>query len=77
MDHVLVDFDPDAEDNYAGSVSSSGWSRAMTVPIEARLRLLAVGILYEVCRVQTFSLGDLSEIFSLPSPFQYGILILG
>ncbi|TDL27855.1 hypothetical protein BD410DRAFT_713183 [Rickenella mellea] len=59
MDHVLVDFDPEVEDSYAGSVSSSGWSRAVVIPIEAQLRLLAVGILYEVCRVQKFSMQDL------------------
>ena len=62
MDYVLLDFDPEVEDNYAGSVSGAGWSRqAVVVPIEARLRLLAVGILYEVCRVQKFSIFDLSE----------------
>jgi len=62
MDHVLLEFDPELEDNYAGSVSGAGWSRqAVVVPIEARLRLLAVGILYEVCRVQKFSISDLSE----------------
>ena len=61
MDYVLLEFDPDTEDNYAGSVSSSGWSRSIVVPIEARLRLLALGILYEVCRVQKFSIVDLRE----------------
>jgi hypothetical protein len=61
MDHVLVDCNPEAEDNNAGTVSSSGWSKAMVVPIEARLRLLAIGILYEVCRVQKFTMSDLSE----------------
>lgn len=71
MDHVLVDFDPEAEDNFVGSVSSSGWSRAAVVPIEARLRLLAIGILYEVCRVQKFTITDLSEYFSVPLGLMY------
>ena len=56
MDHVLLDFDPDVEDGY----STSGGGPA-SVPIEARLRLLSVGILYEVCRVQKFSMSDLRE----------------
>ncbi|KLO18938.1 hypothetical protein SCHPADRAFT_844224 [Schizopora paradoxa] len=59
IDHVALDFDPDVEEGYTGSVSSAGWSKTMVVPIEARLRLLAVGILYEVCRVQKLSMQEL------------------
>lgn len=57
MDHVSLDFDPEVEDG-------GGWARSApssSVPIEARLRLLSVGILYEVCRVQKFSMPDLRE----------------
>ncbi|KAH8112863.1 hypothetical protein DFH11DRAFT_1778458 [Phellopilus nigrolimitatus] len=54
MDHVLLDFDPDVED----SATNSSWTKS-TAPIEANLRILAVGILYEVCRVQKFSVVDL------------------
>lgn len=59
MDHILVAYNPETEDNYAGSVSASGWQRGLVVPIEARLRLLAVGILYEVLRVQKLTVEDL------------------
>jgi len=59
IDHVALDFDPDVEEDYTGSVSSAGWSKTLVVPIEARLRLLAVGILYEVCRVQKLSMQEL------------------
>ncbi|EJD01900.1 uncharacterized protein FOMMEDRAFT_147075 [Fomitiporia mediterranea MF3/22] len=55
MDYVLLDFDPEVED----LATSSGWNKTLPTPIEANLRILAVGILYEVCRVQKFSLADL------------------
>ena len=55
MDHVLVDFDPEVED----LVTRASWTKALPVPIEANLRILSVQILYEVCRVQKFSVTDL------------------
>lgn len=57
MDYVLLDFDPEVED----LVTSSNWTKILPAPIEANLRILAVGILYEVCRVQKFSISDLSR----------------
>jgi len=52
MDHItLVDVDLDLGLLTAGS-SNAG--RGGPMPIEARLRQLAVMILYEVCRVQRF-----------------------
>ncbi len=36
MDQILVEYDPETEDNYAGSVSATGWQRGLVVPIEAR-----------------------------------------
>ncbi|KZT04939.1 uncharacterized protein LAESUDRAFT_750873 [Laetiporus sulphureus 93-53] len=65
MDNVLMDIDPDVEDTFSGSTSgtSSGVPRAISVPIEAKLRSLSVRLLYEVCRVQKMSLQDLG-IFS-------------
>ena len=50
MDHVLVsvDFDSLPMDRRA--------SVSLAIPIEARLMTLAVGILYEVCRVQKFDI---------------------
>lgn len=69
MDHILVEIDPEAEDTYfgigsaPGAVSSSSLSSfSVPVPIEAKLRSLAVGLLYDVCRVQKFSVQDLREI---------------
>jgi len=58
MDHVLTELDDDIGDNVdlgRGPANESG----MGVPIEARLRSLAIGILYEVCRVQKFDVEDL------------------
>lgn len=57
MDHVYLDFDPEVED----LVTSSNWNKALPAPIEANLRILSVQILYEVCRVQKFSMTDLRE----------------
>lgn len=64
MDYVLMDIDPDVEDTYAGSTSaaSPGWSKgAGSIPIEAKLRLLSVRLLYEVCRVQKLSITELRK----------------
>ncbi|EJD42059.1 hypothetical protein AURDEDRAFT_115206 [Auricularia subglabra TFB-10046 SS5] len=52
MDHVAVDIDFDAFADLKGA-------NAQAVPIEARLMTLAVGILYEVCRVQKFDITGL------------------
>ncbi|PVG03971.1 hypothetical protein CPB86DRAFT_694417 [Serendipita vermifera] len=58
MDHVLVEMDDDFGGNVdlgRGVVTASG----LGVPIEARLRSLAIGILYEACRVQKFDVDEL------------------
>jgi len=63
MDHVLVEIDPDVEDTYVGTHigrSSSSSSSSIPIPIEAKLRSLCVKLLYEVCKVQTLSVQDLS-----------------
>ncbi|EKM57390.1 uncharacterized protein PHACADRAFT_119752 [Phanerochaete carnosa HHB-10118-sp] len=52
MDHVRLDINPELED--AGVAANR-----TAMPIEAKLRLLSVNILYEVCRVQKLSLSDL------------------
>lgn len=57
MDHVLVEIDPDVEDLYLGG--GSRVSLSFMIPIEAKLRSLAVKLLYEVCRVQKLSVQDL------------------
>ncbi|KAJ7594397.1 hypothetical protein C8J56DRAFT_821029 [Mycena floridula] len=62
MDHILVDIDSDVEDTFLGMTPGAGPSQgpsAIIVPIEAKLRTLAVRLLYEVCRVQKLSLPDL------------------
>ncbi|KAJ6622827.1 hypothetical protein B0H10DRAFT_1723933, partial [Mycena sp. CBHHK59/15] len=59
MDHVLVEIDSDVEDTYFGNARASTHSVAVPVPIEAKLRSLCVRLLYEVCRVQRFSVQDL------------------
>ncbi|KAJ7121079.1 hypothetical protein C8R44DRAFT_540530, partial [Mycena epipterygia] len=58
MDHVLVDIDSDVEDTYFGNAGSTS-SVAVPIPIEAKLRGLCIRLLYEVCRVQRFSVQDL------------------
>jgi len=63
MDHVLVDMDPDVEDTFSGLTSTSGPStgwKGLAIPIEAKLRSLAVRLLYEVCRSSKLSIADLS-----------------
>lgn len=47
-----------------GVVTGSG----LGVPIEARLRSLAIGILYEACRVQKFDVDELRELRALGRP---------
>ncbi|KAI9464087.1 hypothetical protein BJY52DRAFT_886198 [Lactarius psammicola] len=62
MDHVLVDIDPDIEDTFSGSTSTSGPStgwKGLVIPIEARLRSLSVRLLYEVCRSSKLSIAEL------------------
>ena len=61
MDHVFLDFDPEVED----LVTSSNWNKTLPAPIEANLRILSVQILYEVCRVQKFSITDLRECLAM------------
>lgn len=63
IDHVLVNIEPDVEVTYSGMGSNPGSSAATSVtdpvPIEAKLRSLGVRLLYEICRVQKFSVHDL------------------
>jgi hypothetical protein len=62
MDHILlVDVDCDTYN----SGSSNAWRGGIGVPIEARLRQLAVRMLYEVCRVQKFDRARLN-VFNDP-----------
>jgi hypothetical protein len=67
MDHVLVEIDPDIQDTYSGLGSSminvGGFSVPVPVPIEAKLRTLAVRLLYEVCRVRKWTTQDLREYY--------------
>ena len=68
MDHVRLDCDPDIDEIYPGGASAgvpTPSTRGIAVPIEARLRLLSVGLLYEVCRVQKLSLQELRELFTM------------
>ncbi|KAH8987606.1 hypothetical protein EDB92DRAFT_1948437 [Lactarius akahatsu] len=62
MDHVLVDIDPDIEDTFSGSTSTSGPStgwKGLAIAIEARLRSLSVRLLYEVCRSSKLTIAEL------------------
>ncbi|KAJ7231964.1 hypothetical protein C8J57DRAFT_1439811 [Mycena rebaudengoi] len=59
MDHVLVEIDSDVEDTYFGNAGASTNAVAVPVPIEAKLRGLCMRLLYEVCRVQRFSVQEL------------------
>lgn len=61
MDHILVDIDPDVEDSFggAGSRNSVIVPGNVPVPIEVKLRSLAVKLLYEVCKVQKMTTQDL------------------
>ena len=56
MDHILL-VDVDCDAYHSGSLNA--WRGGISVPIEARLRQLAVRILYEVCRVQKFDMARL------------------
>ncbi len=59
-----MEIDPDIEDTYAGTaVGRSTNHSAVPIPIEAKLRSLCVKTLYEVCKVQTLSVQDLSQCF--------------
>ncbi|GJE96647.1 DUF2013 domain-containing protein [Phanerochaete sordida] len=58
MDHVRLDLDLGLDD---GGVSTRG----LAVPVEAKLQLLSVRLLYEVCRVQKLSMADL-RVFDDP-----------
>ncbi|KAG6868209.1 hypothetical protein C0993_006182 [Termitomyces sp. T159_Od127] len=59
MDHILVEIDPDVEDAYFGVTGASDRLTHVPIPIEAKLRGLGIQLLYEVCRVQKFSVQDL------------------
>ena len=48
-------------DHVKWSVDDDGYGSALGIPIEARLRLVCVRLLYEVCRVQKLDINDLSE----------------
>lgn len=68
MDHILIDIDPDIEDTYFGATgpsvgwnSASGSGRALTVPIEVKMRSLAVRLLYEVCRASKLNKQELGS----------------
>jgi hypothetical protein len=71
MDHVLVDIDPDIEDTFSGSISTSGPStgwKGLAITIEARLRSLSVRLLYEVCRSSKLSIAELSmSLYRVPA----------
>jgi hypothetical protein len=69
MDHVLVEIDSDVEDTYFGNAGASSHLAAVPIPIEAKLRGLCIRLLYEVCRVQKFSVQDLRENFGVFSHF--------
>jgi hypothetical protein len=64
MDHILVEIDPDIEDVYVGtSIGRSTSFSSVPIPIEAKLRSLSMKLLYEVCKVQTLNMQDLSKRF--------------
>ncbi len=63
MDHIRLEFDSDVEDAYIngsnfGFTSAPG-SKVIAVPVEMKLRMLSVRLLYEACRVQKPTLADL------------------
>jgi hypothetical protein len=58
MDHLLVDFDPEIDDLVI-TAGGNPHKVAMAIPIEASLRLVAVDVLYQICRVQKLDLQDL------------------
>ncbi|KAJ3544659.1 hypothetical protein NM688_g5716 [Phlebia brevispora] len=78
MDHVRLDLDPDMDEVYPGGSSAgvpTATSRGIAVPIEARLRLLSICLLYEVCRVQKLSLHDLHP-HPIDDTFNYAVIKL-
>ena len=64
MDHIRLDIDPDMDDAYIGASNPGTVVKGIGVPIEAKLRLLSVRLLYEACRVQKLSLQDLRASLS-------------
>lgn len=58
MDHVLVEIDLDHE-------IEPGHVHATTAIVEAKMRSLAIMLLYEVCRLQKLDAKDLRTFFSL------------
>lgn len=67
IDNILVDLDPGVQDTHPGTnASGPHWSRSVVIPImEAKIRILSVRLLYEICRVQKFAYADLSESFQI------------
>jgi len=66
MDHIMVDIDSEVEDTYTGIAGTSIGLPSIPVPIEVKLRTIAVQLLYEVCRMQNFSLQDLRVLSLTP-----------
>lgn len=62
MDHVLLQLDLDIDYAFGGATS-----RGLATPIEVKLQLFSIGILYEVCRVQKLSIQDLSTCNASPT----------
>ena len=59
-----MEIDPDAEDTYVGSAIGKNASfSSVPIPIEVKVRSLSVKTMYEVCKVQTLSVQDLSWCF--------------
>ncbi|KAF9788112.1 hypothetical protein BJ322DRAFT_606215 [Thelephora terrestris] len=59
-DNILVDSDPGTQDARNGANASGlSWPRGIVIPIETRIRILSIRMLYEVCRVQKLSYDDL------------------
>ena len=63
MDHIRLELDEDVDDPYLNNSSfglpSTPGAKAIAIPIETKLRVLSVRLLYEACRVQKPSLADL------------------
>ena len=55
-------------DSGAQGTHGLNWPRDVVVPIESKIRTLSIFLLYEVCRVQKLSFGDLSKPPSSRSP---------
>lgn len=59
-----MEIDPDTEDTYVGmAIGRSASYSSVPIPIEVKVRSLSVKTLYEVCKVQTLSVQDLSWCF--------------